>query len=117
MQPSRSRVGDLLRRYRGRTGLTQEALAERAGLSVTGISKIERGIHPTPRCETIHLLANALRLSPDDRIALEQSVGRLTLTIDRSASDQSVPLSAVLQAISSLAGLSDGVGTPPAQTT
>jgi transcriptional regulator with XRE-family HTH domain len=36
--------GALLRRYREEAGLTQEALAERAGLSARGISDLERGI-------------------------------------------------------------------------
>jgi DNA-binding XRE family transcriptional regulator len=35
--------GDLLRRYRLAANLTQEALAERAGLSDSGIQKLERG--------------------------------------------------------------------------
>ena len=35
--------GDLLRRYRTAAGLTQEELAERAGLSTRGISDLERG--------------------------------------------------------------------------
>ncbi len=35
--------GDLLRRLRLAAGLSQEALAERAGLSARGISDLERG--------------------------------------------------------------------------
>ena len=35
--------GDLLRRYRLAAGLTQEALAERAGLSSDAVSTLERG--------------------------------------------------------------------------
>jgi len=36
--------GDLLRQHRLEAGLTQEALAERAGLSVHGIQKLERDV-------------------------------------------------------------------------
>ena len=36
-------LGALLRHYRGRRQLTQEQLAERAGLSVGAISRLERG--------------------------------------------------------------------------
>ncbi len=36
--------GELLRRSRVATGLTQEELAERAGLSARGISDLERGV-------------------------------------------------------------------------
>ena len=39
--------GDLLRSHRLRLGLTQEGIAERAGLSVNAIQKLERGgTHP-----------------------------------------------------------------------
>jgi transcriptional regulator with XRE-family HTH domain len=36
-------VGALLRWHRVRAGLTQQALAERAGLSFRGLSDLERG--------------------------------------------------------------------------
>lgn len=56
--------GELLKRYRLAANLTQEQLAERAGLSVRAISDLERGINRTPRQETLDLLARALALSP-----------------------------------------------------
>ena len=37
-------IGDVLRRLRLARGLTQELLAERTGLSVRGISDLERGV-------------------------------------------------------------------------
>ena len=40
--------GQLLKRYRTSAGLTQEALAERAGLSARGISDMERGLRRAP---------------------------------------------------------------------
>ncbi|MCO5217440.1 MAG: helix-turn-helix domain-containing protein [Thermomicrobiales bacterium] len=43
-------------------GLSQEALAERAGLSVRGISDLERGARSTPRIETVRLIVEALGL-------------------------------------------------------
>ena len=44
---STTAFGALLRQHRVAAGLTQEALAERAGLSVYGIQKLERGTtHP-----------------------------------------------------------------------
>ena len=39
----------LLRRYRRRSGLTQEELAERAGLSAASVSLLERGITLAPQ--------------------------------------------------------------------
>src|SRR5947209_18556615 len=54
--------GELLRGHRGRRGLTQEELAERSGLSVQGISALERGARRAPRTTTIEVLAGAMKL-------------------------------------------------------
>lgn len=62
--------GALLRRYRTMGGLTQESLAERAGISTRAVSDLERGINHAPRAETLELLAAALRLSTEERAAL-----------------------------------------------
>jgi tetratricopeptide (TPR) repeat protein/transcriptional regulator with XRE-family HTH domain len=63
----------VLQRYRGAAGLTQEALAERAGLSARGISDLERGISRTHRPDTVQRLAGALGLSARERHLLEQA--------------------------------------------
>jgi predicted ATPase/DNA-binding XRE family transcriptional regulator len=62
--------GDWLKRYRRAAGLTQEALAERSGLSVRGISDLERGRRTSPYFDTVHLLAEALELGADERATL-----------------------------------------------
>lgn len=62
--------GVLLKQYRQAAGLTQEALAERAGLSARAISDLERGVNRTPRQDTLDLLAQALRLPPRKRALL-----------------------------------------------
>ena len=56
--------GALLRRFRLAAGLTQETLAERAGLSTRGVQDLERGVRLMPRAETVRLLADALGLEP-----------------------------------------------------
>lgn len=61
----------LLHRHRVARRLTQEALAELSGLSVRGISDLERGLHPAPRFHSVRLLANALGLSNEERAAFE----------------------------------------------
>lgn len=65
---------DLLRRFRRAANLTQEQLAERAGLSVAGISALERGAKTSPQRETVRLLAEALALTTEDRQRLAATV-------------------------------------------
>ena len=48
MRESTATFGDLLRRVRSAAALSQEALAERAGLSRRGISDLERGASHAP---------------------------------------------------------------------
>src|SRR5687768_6670107 len=60
----------ILRWRRLAAGLSQEELAERAGLSVRGVSDLERGRRANPHHQTVRMLAEALALAPDDRAAL-----------------------------------------------
>jgi tetratricopeptide (TPR) repeat protein/transcriptional regulator with XRE-family HTH domain len=66
--------GAALRRLRERVGLTQEQLAERAGLSTRAIRGLERGerLHPYPH--TIRALASALGLSVEEQTKLTASL-------------------------------------------
>jgi len=66
----------LLRGHRRASGLTQEQLAERAGLSQRAISDLERGARRVPRRDTLDLLAAALDLTPVERSAFAASVLR-----------------------------------------
>jgi predicted ATPase/DNA-binding XRE family transcriptional regulator len=59
--------GELLRQRRLAAGLTQEALAERAGVSAKAISDLERDPDRTPRLDTVGLLADALHLDQAER--------------------------------------------------
>ena len=68
--------GKLLRQYRLDAVLTQEALAERAGLSVRAISDLERGVRNAPRRDTVRLLADTLGLDADCRLSLENAAIR-----------------------------------------
>jgi predicted ATPase/DNA-binding XRE family transcriptional regulator len=78
--------GVLLKRYRVAAGLSQEALAERAGLTAQGIGAQERGLRQTPHRDTVNMLADALGLAPEERRALEATVRRRHGP--RTASDQ-----------------------------
>ena len=68
--------GDLLLRFRLAAGLSREALAERAGLSATGIGALERGQRRAPHADTVRRLSEALQLSPDEAAALAAAVVR-----------------------------------------
>jgi transcriptional regulator with XRE-family HTH domain/tetratricopeptide (TPR) repeat protein len=57
----------LLRGFRSSAGLTQEALAERCGLSVQAISALENGRRRYPRALTVEQLSEALGLDVGDR--------------------------------------------------
>ncbi len=65
-----------LRALRQAAGLSQEALAERAGVSVRGVSDLERGLHPAPQRETIARLARALGLDAAGQRRLRDLVRR-----------------------------------------
>ena len=67
---NRTSLSLLLKRYRVAAGLSQEALAQRAGLSARAISDLERGLHRVPHTATLDLLATALALSPSQRALL-----------------------------------------------
>ena len=65
-----SEFGVVLRRFRTAAALSQEVLAERAGLSLRGVSDLERGVRRAPHLATVGMLADALDLGPVDRQAL-----------------------------------------------
>jgi predicted ATPase/transcriptional regulator with XRE-family HTH domain len=70
MPESRAAFSTLLRQFRSAAALSQEELAERAGLSRRGISDLERGVSRGPRLETVRLLATGLALTSEERAAL-----------------------------------------------
>ena len=63
-------LGAQLRRHRLAATLTQERLAEKAGISPAGVAALESGRRRTPRLTTLRLLADALDLDAPQRSAL-----------------------------------------------
>jgi predicted ATPase/DNA-binding CsgD family transcriptional regulator/transcriptional regulator with XRE-family HTH domain len=63
-----------LRQARTRANLTQEELAERAGLTPNAVGALERGEHRHPYPATIRALADALALSPEESSELAAAV-------------------------------------------
>src|SRR5215210_2977667 len=88
------RFGDLVRRHRTAAALSQEALAERAGLSKRGISDLERGARLAPRFETVRLLADALALGDADRLALLAAARPVLRPDDALGPPPAVPITA-----------------------
>jgi predicted ATPase/transcriptional regulator with XRE-family HTH domain len=68
-----SDFGTLLRRFRIDAKLGQEALAERARVSVNAISALERGVRRAPQRDTVELLVRGLGLEGAERRALESA--------------------------------------------
>lgn len=79
--------GDLLRQHRRSRELTQELLADCAGVSVRAISDLERGARVHPYRETAILLANALELNGPARSEFLAAAQRPTRQ-DRSTASQ-----------------------------
>lgn len=60
--------GDMIRYHRKRNRLTQQQLAQRAGLSLGQVSRIEGGKIETPHFGTIERIAAVLGMESDDLI-------------------------------------------------
>lgn len=66
----------VLRGFRHAAGLTQEALAEQAGVSVEAIRALEGGRRRHPRATTVDLLAGAFQLDETERAQLTAAAAR-----------------------------------------
>jgi predicted ATPase/DNA-binding XRE family transcriptional regulator len=73
MTADESPLGPLLRRWRAAADLTQEELAELAGVSVRTISDVERGLRRTVYRHTAEVLASALGLDEVQRTEFESA--------------------------------------------
>jgi len=60
-------IGQILRKYREKQGLTQDVLSGLAGLDRTHYSKLERGLR-SPTIDTLFKIAHALEVQPHDII-------------------------------------------------
>jgi transcriptional regulator with XRE-family HTH domain len=59
-------IGDNVKRLRAAAGLSQQALATVAGLSVSIVSQLEQGTSQDPRLSTLAALAKALSVTLDE---------------------------------------------------
>ncbi|TDD93458.1 helix-turn-helix domain-containing protein [Actinomadura rubrisoli] len=73
--PDASTIGITLKRIRHERGLTQEGLAEKAGLSRDTVSKLEQGRRQGERTTTLMRLANALDVDLGELTGQRERVG------------------------------------------
>ena len=105
----------VLRQLRTSAALSQEELAERAGLSPRGISDLERGVRRAPHLTTVRLLADALALDSTEWQLLLAAArpARLPETENDTSDDYAplpLPLTTLLGREQELADLSVLVG-------
>jgi transcriptional regulator with XRE-family HTH domain len=58
-------IGTTVKRLRIASGMTQQDLAVKAGLSIAAVSQIEQGTNNDPRATTLRKLAAALGVTVD----------------------------------------------------
>lgn len=75
-----ARIGEVIRAFRKRKGLSQEVLSGLAGLDRTHYSKIERGLR-SPTIDTLFKIAQALDIPPH----------QLVEELERAAAEQTDP--------------------------
>jgi DNA-binding CsgD family transcriptional regulator/transcriptional regulator with XRE-family HTH domain len=102
--------GVQLRRFREAVGLSQEELAERAGLTASAIGALERGERRRPYPHTVKLLSAALELDEPGRAALVAAVPRRSTGAPTSA--YTPALEARDEVAASLRGLPLSTGNP-----
>lgn len=81
----------LLRQFRTTAGFTQEALADRCGLSSQAIGALENGRRRFPRPTTVAQLADALDLAVDERRQLVETARRPKVPARSSGAPQQLP--------------------------
>ena len=98
--PALHRIGDRLKSWRLKRGLTLDDLSEATGISPSTISRLEGGKR-APNLELVIPIARALRLELDDlvpRVVPDPRVPRITKRIDEVVFEQLSPDSSPSQA-------------------
>jgi len=66
MSTEKSTIGDNIKKYRNKLGISQDVLSKKANLAFHTIAKIESGATPNPTIETMAKIAKGLGVSIDD---------------------------------------------------
>jgi transcriptional regulator with XRE-family HTH domain len=65
MSKRQSTIGENIKRYRNKLGISQDVLSKKANLAFHTIAKIEAGSTPNPTIDTVKKIADALDVSLD----------------------------------------------------
>ncbi|MFB7555329.1 helix-turn-helix domain-containing protein [Streptomyces brevispora] len=105
-------IGDRIRALREFRDITQDQLAQRSGVSIDTIRKLEQGVRESARINTLRSLARALD------VQLERLVGQPTVTQQLSDDGGLLALRDAIQDPDSLPGVlgDDDLEDPPAPT-
>jgi len=68
MPKEKSTIGENIKKYRNKLGISQDQLSKKSDLAFHTIVKIEAGSTPNPTIETVKKIADALGVSLDDLI-------------------------------------------------
>ena len=68
MSKEKTTIGNNIKKYRNKLGISQDVLSKRANLAFHTIAKIEAGATPNPTIDTVKKIADALGVSLDDLI-------------------------------------------------
>ena len=66
MSKEKSTIGENIKKYRNKLGISQDVLSKKSDLAFHTIAKIEAGATPNPTIETVKKIADALGVSLDD---------------------------------------------------
>ena len=97
-QELRSILGKGIRFYRQQRQLSQAALAEKAGISITFLSNIERGIK-YPTSDTLSALANGLGVEVYELFRHDHSPARNHVLFERFKIDITTKVNETLEAV------------------
>ena len=65
MSNGKSTIGENIKKYRNKLGISQDVLSKKANLAFHTIAKIEAGATPNPTIDTVKKIADALDISLD----------------------------------------------------
>ena len=66
MSKQEATIGENIKKYRNKLGISQDVLSKRANLAFHTIAKIEAGSTPNPTIDTVKKIADALGVLLDD---------------------------------------------------